>query len=98
VTGRLDVALDELSEYLECDVEARQKVKSALTYPMAIFVMSIATVVILVAWVLPRFTSFFEELDAELPLPTRMLLDRMILRTPLICENGRFSPWSASAG
>lgn len=75
VTGRLDVVLDQLSEYLERDVEARQKVKSALTYPMVIFVMSIATVVILVAWVLPRFTSFFEEFDAELPLPTRMLLN-----------------------
>lgn len=75
VTGRLDVVLDQLSEYLERDVEARQKVKSALTYPAIVFVMSIATVVILVAWVLPRFTSFFEEFDAELPLPTRMLLN-----------------------
>ena len=36
--------------------------------------MSIVTVVILVGFVLPRFTGFFKEFDAKLPLPTRMLL------------------------
>jgi type IV pilus assembly protein PilC len=50
-------------------------VKSALTYPAIILVMAIATVVILVGFVLPRFTAFFKEFDAELPLPTKMLLD-----------------------
>ena len=75
ITGQLDVVLDQLSLYLERDLESRAKVKSAMTYPMIVLVMSIVTVVILVGFVLPRFTSFFKEFDAKLPLPTQMLLD-----------------------
>lgn len=75
ITGQLDVVLDQLSLYMDRDLEARQKVKSALTYPLIIFVMSIVTVVILVSFVLPRFTSFFKEFHAKLPLPTQLLLD-----------------------
>ena len=75
ITGQLDVVLDQLSLYLERDLESRQKVKSALTYPAIVLVMSIVTVVILVGFVLPRFTSFFKEFDAKLPLPTQLLLD-----------------------
>jgi type IV pilus assembly protein PilC len=75
ITGQLDVVLDQLSLYLERDLESRQKVKSALTYPAIILVMAIITVVILVGFVLPRFTAFFEEFDAKLPLPTQLLLD-----------------------
>jgi type IV pilus assembly protein PilC len=75
ITGQLDVVLDQLSAYLERDLESRQKIKSALTYPAVVLVMSIVTVVILVAFVLPRFTGFFKEFDAKLPLPTQLLLD-----------------------
>lgn len=75
ITGQLDVVLDQLSLYLERDLESRQKVKSALTYPLIILVMAIVTVVILVGFVMPRFTSFFKEFDAKLPLPTQLLLD-----------------------
>jgi type IV pilus assembly protein PilC len=75
ITGQLDVVLDQLSVYLERDLESRQKLKSAMTYPAIVLVMSIVTVVILVGFVLPRFTGFFKEFHAKLPLPTQMLLD-----------------------
>lgn len=75
ITGQLDVVLDQLSLYMDRDLEARQKVKSALTYPLIILVMSVVTVVILVSFVLPRFTGFFKEFHAKLPLPTQLLLD-----------------------
>ena len=74
LTGQLDTVLDQLSTYIERDMEARSKVKSALTYPMVVMVMSIMTMVIMVTFVLPKFVVFFEDLDAELPLPTRLLL------------------------
>ena len=101
ITGQLDVVLDQLSLYLERDLEARQKVKSAMTYPAIVFIMSIVTVVILVAFVLPRFTGFFREFDAKLPLPTQLMLDFSdftqtywwaILGTTLIVG---FSIWAA---
>jgi type IV pilus assembly protein PilC len=74
VTGRLDDVLDQLSKYLERDLEARRKIKSALAYPAIIMVLSVVTVGILAGFVLPRFKTFFESFDAELPLATRMLL------------------------
>lgn len=74
LTGKLDTVLVQLSEYIERDLEARRKVTSALAYPGVILVVSLVVVVILVSFVLPRFVLFFEGLNAELPLPTRILL------------------------
>lgn len=74
LTGNLDVVLDQLSEYIERDVEARQKVVGALIYPAMVSLVSIVTVIIMVAYVLPKFEKFFESLDANLPLPTRIMI------------------------
>ncbi len=74
LTGHLDTALEQLSGYIERDVEAKSKVKSALIYPLVVMGMSIMTVVVLAVYVMPKFTKFFKNLQAKLPLPTRMLL------------------------
>jgi len=74
-TGDLDEVLDQLSEYLERDLDAKRKVASALVYPGVVLAMSIVTVVVLTSFVLPKFESFFHQLHAKLPLPTRILLD-----------------------
>jgi len=74
LTGRLDDVLDQLAHYVERDLEARRKVKSALTYPSVVAVMAVVTVVVLSAFVLPQFKKFFGELDSKLPPITRALL------------------------
>jgi len=74
LTGNLDKVLDQLSEYLDRELEARRKVKSAMMYPGIVALMSVGTVGVLSVFVLPRFRDFFNSLDAKLPLPTRMLL------------------------
>jgi type IV pilus assembly protein PilC len=74
LTGNLDQVLDQLSDYLDRELEARRKVKSALMYPLIVAGMSVATVAIMAVFVLPRFKTFFDSLNAKLPLPTRMLL------------------------
>ncbi len=74
LTGELDTVLSRLAIYMERDLEARRKIKSAMMYPMAVASMSVATVLVLAVYVLPKFEDFFAELDADLPLPTRMLL------------------------
>ena len=73
-TGELDVVLRQLAHYIERDTEARRKIRSALAYPSLVLLMAFVTVGVLTAFVLPRFKTFFESLDADLPLPTRMLL------------------------
>jgi type IV pilus assembly protein PilC len=75
LSGNLDTVLLQLSGYLERDLEARRKVKAALIYPAVVFAMSIVTVVVLTAFVLPRFEKFFASLHAKLPLATRILLN-----------------------
>ena len=74
LSGRLDVVLEQLAEYIDRDLQTRRRVKSALTYPAVIGVMSVITVIILVGFVLPKFKVFFESFDAKLPLTTRSLL------------------------
>jgi type IV pilus assembly protein PilC len=74
VTGNLDIALDELADYLDRDIDVRQRVKNALVYPCIVLGMAIIVVLILTLFVLPRFETFFESFHARLPLPTRMLL------------------------
>ncbi|MGW6199554.1 type II secretion system F family protein [Kribbella sp. NPDC055110] len=74
LSGQLDTVLQQLATYLERDLEARRKVKQAMIYPSIVAVMSTVTVIVLAAFVLPRFKDFFASLHATLPLPTRMLL------------------------
>jgi type IV pilus assembly protein PilC len=74
LTGELDTVLAQLSKYIERDLEARRKLKSATIYPLVVAGMSMVTVVILAVYVLPKFQDFFASLDAELPLPTRILM------------------------
>jgi len=74
LTGSLDDVLAELAGYIKRDLEARNKIKSALIYPMIILLMAIGTVIVLATFVLPRFKTFFEGFHATLPLPTRMLI------------------------
>jgi type IV pilus assembly protein PilC len=74
LTGELDTVLARLSGYIERDLEARRKIKSAIMYPLVVAAMSLVTVLVLAIYVLPKFEVFFESLDADLPLPTRILL------------------------
>jgi type IV pilus assembly protein PilC len=74
LTGRLDTAVEQLSTYNERDLDAKSKLKSALTYPIVVMVMSIGTVAMMAIFVLPKFVKFFESMHSKLPLPTRMLL------------------------
>jgi type IV pilus assembly protein PilC len=74
MTGRLDDALEQLSEYLERETAAKKEIKSQLTYPIIVFILAIVAVVVMSVFVLPKFKSFYTGLGAKLPLPTRMLL------------------------
>ena len=74
LTGNLDTVLGQLADYIERDLKARGKIKSALIYPAIVAAMSVVTVIVLATFVLPRFVVFFKSLNAQLPLATRMLM------------------------
>jgi type IV pilus assembly protein PilC len=75
LTGNLDGVLNQLADYIERDMKARSRISAALVYPLVVSAMSVVTVIVLGAFVLPRFVVFFNSLHAKLPLPTRMLLN-----------------------
>ncbi len=74
LTGNLDTVLDRLTGYVEREVEAKRQIRSAMTYPIVIVVLSVAVSTLLVTFVLPKFEVFFASFNQQLPLPTRMLL------------------------
>lgn len=74
LTGRLDESLDSLANYIAREMETRSKVIGALAYPGVVMLLALFTVMILAGYVLPQFKPLFEELNADLPLPTRLML------------------------
>ena len=74
LTGRMDDAFEQLHDYLERDLELTRQVRKALIYPMILLCLALGVCLIMVVFAIPRFAEFFEGFDAELPLPTRMLM------------------------
>jgi len=74
LTGKMDEAFDQAHRYIRRDVELGRAVRKALIYPMILMGVSLLVVAIIVIFVIPKFAEFFKSFDAELPLPTRMLM------------------------
>jgi general secretion pathway protein F len=72
--GVLDVVLDKLNEFLESTKELKDHVVSAMIYPAILIVTGGVSVIILLTFVLPKFSVIFAELGSSLPLPTQILL------------------------
>lgn len=73
-TGRLDVAFKQLSEYMEREKETSRSIKSATRYPSFVVIAISLAMVILNIFVIPVFTDMFTKMNAELPLPTVILM------------------------
>jgi general secretion pathway protein F len=72
--GVLDIVLDKLNEFLEATKELKDHVVSAMIYPAILIVTGGLSVIILLTFVLPKFSVIFAELGSSLPLPTQILL------------------------
>ncbi len=73
--GVLDVVLDKLNEFLESAKELKDHVFSAMIYPVILLLTGGASIIVLLTYVLPKFSSIFAEMGAQLPLSTRMIID-----------------------
>ncbi len=73
-TGNLEVVLRQLATHMEKEQAILKRVQGAMAYPAFVILLAIGVVVILVTTALPPLISLFEEFDAELPVPTRILL------------------------
>jgi type II secretory pathway component PulF len=74
-TGRLKDALIQLLNYLRRLEDLRLKVKQALAYPIFMALVGIGTIFVMLTFVLPRLAGMFDDFQAQLPLPTLILLN-----------------------
>ena len=73
-TGNMAESLAKLAQMLDEIWENQRKFKKAMRYPMILMIVMAIAFSILMLYVVPKFREIFEELGAELPLPTRILL------------------------
>src|ERR1700731_4032711 len=69
--GILDTILQRLSTYIEKNVKLKRAVQSAAIYPTAVMSIAGGVIILLFGKVVPIFTSLFNGLGVDLPLPTR---------------------------
>ncbi|MCA1840015.1 MAG: type II secretion system F family protein [Actinomycetota bacterium] len=84
--GQLDTVLVRIADGYEKDYRLRQKIKSAMTYPVVVFMIAIVLVSIMLIFIVPTFAAMFVNLGGELPLPTKILLflsQKAIILLPL---------------
>lgn len=72
--GNLAESLGKLADHMETGAEIARKVKGALAYPVVVMCISFVTVLVMVTFILPRFTKLFSQMGAKVPWTTQMLI------------------------
>jgi general secretion pathway protein F len=72
--GVLDVVLDKLNDFLESAKALKDHILSVMIYPAILIITGGASIIVLLTYVLPKFSVIFAELGGSLPLPTKILL------------------------
>ncbi len=72
--GFLDEALMSVARNFEAEVKLRGTIKSAMTYPVIVFIMAIVAVIAMLIFIVPIFQKMFENFGGTLPLPTQILV------------------------
>jgi general secretion pathway protein F len=73
--GVLDVVLDKLNEFLESSRELKDHVFSAMIYPVILLLTGGFSIIVLLVYVLPKFSTIFSEMHVELPLSTQIIIN-----------------------
>jgi type IV pilus assembly protein PilC len=81
--GVLDESLSRLAKLLEDNAKLQNQIKGAMGYPVAVFVIAIAVFLGMTIFIIPTFAGIFDDLGAELPWFTQMMVDlSSLLRSP----------------
>jgi len=90
-SGRLEEVFHQLATYLQREKKTRDQIKSAMRYPVFVLVAILVAITVINVLVVPAFAAMFAQFDAELPLPTRILIamsDFTINRWELLLGGG----------
>jgi type IV pilus assembly protein PilC len=72
--GILEALLDRLAIYQEKTLAIKQKIKSALMYPIAVIVVAFIVLTVIMIFVIPAFEDVFKSFGGELPAPTQAVI------------------------
>ena len=72
--GVLNIVLEKLNEFLESSKDLKEHVVSAMIYPAILFLTGIASIIVLLVYVFPSFTSIFEDLGTSIPVSTQVII------------------------
>ena len=74
-TGGLETMLRQMADYMDKEIAASKSIKGALMYPVIASIVTVVVVGILAGFVLPAFSNLYDEMGAELPTLTRVVMD-----------------------
>ncbi len=75
MTGKIEEILDSISTQIQKNIEIELRVKSALMYPLVVFIAIILAAVVVMVFLVPKFEALFADFGSELPFATRMLIN-----------------------
>jgi len=74
MSGAMEMVLEKLIEFLESSEELKNHIFSAMIYPVILVITGILSIIVLVTFVLPKFTKIFDDMGTQLPLSTQVLI------------------------
>ncbi|MEM7049412.1 MAG: type II secretion system F family protein [Acidobacteriota bacterium] len=99
-SGELEAVIRRFIRYQTLVLEARRRTVSALVYPAVLVGLSIVMILVVTFYVVPKFSTFFESMDTELPWVTRALLGAsgFAAEKPFLLPNGTWMVLAVVAG
>lgn len=74
-SGNLQDSLGQITQFLEKKIKLKKKINKAMHYPMIVLSISLLVLYAMFQWVIPSFETMFKNFQAELPLPTQILIN-----------------------
>ena len=74
MTGDLPSVLDDMADYYTAINQTKKQMKSAMTYPIVVLAIAFGVLIFMLTYLVPQFSSMFEENGATLPLLTLTIL------------------------
>ena len=105
--GVLDEVLERVADHLESDLSLKAKVKSAMTYPIAMFCLVLIVLAAMMIFVVPTFEKMFKDMGGTLPAITQLLVDvshfvagfgGIVVLVVLVSAIAGFRWWSGGPG
>lgn len=73
-SGSLEIAFDRMAVHFEKDSKLKAMVKKAMIYPSAVGIIAVLVIFAMMLFVIPRFITMFDDMDVEMPLPTKIVI------------------------